>query len=183
MISHVALLRAINVGGTKKIAMSALIDFLEELGFEDGKSLLQTGNLIFQADEKSAAKLEHLLEIEAHKRLALKTDFMVRTADEWAKILARNPFPEEAKTDPSHLVVVLLKDAPSKAAGEALRKAITGREAIHFDGKQAYVTYPDGIGRSRLTSALIEAKLGVRGTARNWNTVVKIAELLQAAGK
>jgi uncharacterized protein (DUF1697 family) len=178
MSSHVALLRGINVGGAKKIAMSALLGLLKDLGFDEGKSLLQSGNLIFRADGKKAAELEHLLETEAHKRLALQTDFMVRTEAEWAKIIARNPFPEEAKTDPSHLVVVFLKESPSKAAAEALRKAITGPELVRFDGRQAYVTYPDGIGRSRLTNTLIETKLGTRGTARNWNTVLKIATLL-----
>lgn len=178
MSSHIALLRGINVGGAKKIAMSALLGLLRELGFDEGKSLLQSGNLVFRTDEKKPAELEHLLETQALKRLALQTDFMVRTGDEWAKIVTRNPFPGEAKTDPSHLVVVFLKEAPSKAARETLRKAIASPELIHFDGRQAYVTYPDGIGRSRLTSALIEAKLGTRGTARNWNTILKIAALL-----
>jgi uncharacterized protein (DUF1697 family) len=178
MSSHVALLRGINVGGTKKVAMSALLGLLKELGFDDGKSLLQSGNLVFRADGKKPAELESLLETKAFKRLGLKTDFMVRTGDEWTNILARNPFSEEAKTDPSHLVVVFLKEAPSKAAGEALRNAIKGPELIRFDGRQTYVTYPDGIGRSRLTNVLIEAKLGTRGTARNWNTLLKITALL-----
>jgi uncharacterized protein (DUF1697 family) len=178
MISHVALLRAINVGGTKKIAMSALLDLLKELGFDNGKSLLQSGNLVFQSDGKKSADLEKLLETEALKRLNLKTDFMVRTTEEWEKIIERNPFPDEAKTDPSHLVVVFLKQAPAKAAGEALRKAITGPETVHCDGRHAYVTYPAGIGRSRLTNVLIESKLGTRGTARNWNTLLKIAALI-----
>jgi len=178
MSSHVALLRGINVGGTKKIAMSALLGLLGELGFDDGKSLLQSGNLVFRAAGKKAAELERLLETEALKRLGLETDFMVRTGEEWAKIITSNPFSEEAKTDPSHLVVVFFKEAPSKAAGEALRKAITGPELIRFDGRQAYVTYPDGIGRSRLTNTVIEKKLETRGTARNWNTVVKIGALL-----
>jgi uncharacterized protein (DUF1697 family) len=177
-ITHVALLRAINVGGTKKVAMSALLGLLKDLGFEDGESLLQSGNLIFRAEAKRPADVEQQLETEAAKRLGLQTDFMVRTADEWAKVIARNPFPEEAKTDSSHLVVVFLKDAPSKAAGDALRKAITGPELIRFDGRQAYITYPDGIGRSRLTNTLIESKLGTRGTGRNWNTIVKIAASL-----
>ena len=178
MSSHVALLRGINVGGAKKIAMPPLLGLLEDLGFDHGKSLLQSGNLVFHAAGKKPAELELLLETEALQRLALRTDFMVRTAGEWAKILARNPFPAEAKSDPSHLVVVFLKEAPSKAAGEALRLAIVGPELIRFDGRQAYVTYPDGIGRSRLTNALIEKKLGARGTARNWNTLLKIAALL-----
>jgi uncharacterized protein (DUF1697 family) len=158
--------------------MSALLGFLKDLGLDDGKSLLQSGNLVFRSNGKSAAELERLLETEALKRLSLNTDFIVRTGAEWARILDRNPFPEEAKTDPSHLVVVFLKAAPSKSAGEALRQAITGPELIHFDGRQAYIAYPDGIGRSRLTNTLIEAKLGACGTARNWNTIVKIGAIL-----
>ena len=178
MSSHVALLRGINVGGARKIGMSALLGLLKELGFDDGKSLLQSGNLVFQSDGKSATELEKLLETETLKRLALNTDFIVRTGPEWARIIDRNPFPEEAKTDPSHLVVVFLKAAPAKSACEALRKAITGPELIRFDDRHAYITYPDGIGRSRLTNTLIEAKLGMRGTARNWNTVAKIGAML-----
>ena len=178
MSSHIALLRGINVGGARKIAMPALLALLKDLGLDNAKSLLQSGNLVFQSDGKSAAALEKLLETEALKRLALNTDFIVRTGPEWARIIDRNPFPEEAKTDPSHLVVVFLKTAASKSACEALRKAITGPELIRFDGRQAYVIYPDGIGRSRLTNTLIEAKLGMRGTARNWNTVAKIGAML-----
>jgi len=178
MSSHAALLRGINVGGARKIAMPALLALLKDLGLDNAKSLLQSGNLVFQSDGKSAAALEKLLETEALKRLALNTDFIVRTGAEWARIVDRNPFPDEAKDDPSHLVVVFLKAAPAKSACEALRKAITSPESIRFDGRQAYVTYPDGIGRSRLTNTLIEAKLGARGTARNWNTIVKIGALL-----
>ena len=96
---------------------------------------------------------------------------------EWEKIVARKPFPEEAKKDPSHLVVVFLKTAPPAKRVEALRAAIVGPEIICCDGKQLYVVYPAGMGRSKLTGALIEKKLDSRGTARNWNTVLKLLAL------
>src|SRR5207302_357737 len=124
--------------------------------------------------------LEHLLEQETAKRLGLRPDFMVRTADEWAAVVAGNPFPEMAERDPGHLLVMFLKQAPAAAAVEALQAAITGPEVIRADGRHAYIPYPDGIGPSRLTSNLIESKLGTRGTGRNWNTVLKLAALARA---
>lgn len=89
----------------------------------------------------------------------------------------KNPFPEEAEEDPSHLAVMCLKEAPSPAQINALADGIIGRERVRAVDAQLYVFYPDGIGRSRLTHAVIERSLGIRGTARNWNTVLKIAEV------
>jgi len=179
MTVYVALLRAINVGGNSKVAMTDLRDLLTDLRLVDARSLLQSGNLVFGSD-KQAADLEQLLEAEAARRLDLRTDFFVRSADEWADVVARNPFPDEAERDPSHLLVMCLKDAPDETAVQALRAAVAGPEAIRSDGRQAYITYPTGIGRSRLTHALIESKLATRGTGRNWNTVLKLADLVRA---
>ena len=92
-------------------------------------------------------------------------------------VVARNPFRKEAERDPSHLVVMFLKAAANAKDLQAVQAAITGPEIIRADGRHLYIVYPAGIGKSRLTNALIEKKLGIRGTARNWNTVVKIAAL------
>ncbi len=174
MTTYIALLRGINVGGHKKVAMPALRDFVAELGFDDVRTLLATGNLVFQANTRTSAGLERLLEAEAEKRLGLRTDFLVRTVKEWAAIIARNPFREEAKSDPSHLVVQFLKRAPDAKAVKAFQAAIKGPEIVRGDGRQLYVVYPAGIGRSKLTHEVIESKLGIRGTGRNWNTVLKL---------
>lgn len=174
---HIALLRAINVGGHKPVAMSDLRDLLARLGLGDGRSLLQTGNLVFRSNARKAGPLETLLEVEAAKRLDLHTDFFVRSGAEWAAIMGLNPFPAEAERDPGHLVVMFLKAEPAEEDVKALRAAITGREVVCTEGRQAYIVYPDGIGRSRLTNALIERKLRTRGTARNWNTVTKLGVL------
>jgi uncharacterized protein (DUF1697 family) len=182
MTTCVALLRAINLPRHNQVAMADLRAFLAGLGFTDPRSLLQSGNLLFRSDSRTTAQLERLLETEAAKRLALRTDFLVRTAREWQDVIARNPFREEAKRDPGHLVVMFLKAAPEAKAVKALQAAIKGPELVRAHGRQAYITYPDGIGRSRLTAAMIEAKLGTRGTARNWNTVVKLGTLSSASG-
>jgi uncharacterized protein (DUF1697 family) len=86
-------------------------------------------------------------------------------------------FEAEAKSDPGHLVVMALKDAPAASAVKALQAAIKGREIVRAAGRHAYIVYPDGIGRSKLTNALIEKTLATRGTARNWNTVMKLAAM------
>ena len=174
---HIALLRGINVGGHNQVAMADLRDLLTQLGLADVRSLLQSGNLVFGANGRSAAQLERLLETEAAKRIDLQTDFFVRTAKEWKDVVARNPFRKEAARDPGHLVVMFLKGAPSVTGVKALQMAITGPEVVAAAGKHLYIVYPDGIGRSRLTNALVDKQLGTRGTGRNWNTVLKLAAL------
>jgi len=175
--TYVALLRGINVGGHKPVAMADLHHLLTQLGLADARSLLQSGNLVFGANGRTAARLERLLEAEAAKRLGLQTDFFVRSAKEWKSVVANNPFSKEAARDPGHLVVMALKDAPKDTDVKALQAAITGREVVRAGGKHLYIVYPDGIGRSRLTNAVIDKLLGTRGTGRNWNTVLKLASL------
>jgi uncharacterized protein (DUF1697 family) len=175
---HIGLLRAINVGGRNMVAMSDLRDLLEALGFARVRSLLQSGNLIFESNELSGASLEQRLEVETTKSLGVTVDYIVRSAAEWQTIIANNPFPNEATRDASHLVVMFLKTAPNAKNVKALEGAIRGPEVIRADGKQLYVTYPAGIGRSKLTGTLIEQILNSRGTARNWNTILKLAALL-----
>ena len=175
MTTQIALLRAINVGGTKKITMADLAGFFVALGFDQVRTIVQTGNVVFVDDSASVSKLEATLETAAKLRLSLDTDFFVRSAAEWQSVVAQNPFPKEAESDPGHLVVMALKETPSAAAVSALQASIQGPELVHAVGNQLYVVYPAGIGRSRLTLKLIERELGTRGTGRNWNTVLKIA--------
>jgi uncharacterized protein (DUF1697 family) len=180
MAVHLALLRAVNVGGRQPILMAELRDLLLSLGFVGVRSLLQSGNLVFRSDARTGTDLEGFLEQEAAKRLDLHTDFMVRTEEEWKLIVADNPFPEEAKRDPGHLVVMFLKRTPSAKEVEALQAAITGPEIVGTKGREAYIVYPSGIGRSRLTNTFVEKKFDTKGTARNWNTVLKLATLVGA---
>ena len=180
MNTHLAFLRAVNVGGTGKISMADLRAWLTKLGLAEAQTLLQSGNATFRSNGSVGEKLEMRLETEAEKQLGLRTDFFVRTAAEWDDVIARNPFPAEAESDPSHLVVVVLKGAPTAAQVKTLQAAIKGREMVRAHGRQAYITYPDGIGTSKLTLPIIEKHLGVRGTGRNWNTVLKMAALEKA---
>jgi len=177
MTTRIALLRGINVGGHAMVSMAALREFLTGLGVGNPRTLLQSGNVVFESDAGTSGALEGLLEAEAAARLDLRVDFFVRGVDEWAGIGAGNPFLHEAERDPSHLLVVLLKAAPDAPVVEALQAAVTGPEVIRASGRQLYIIYPEGIGRSKLTNALIERKLGTRATGRNWNTVLKLEDM------
>lgn len=176
---YVGLLRAINLAGRNQVAMAKLRDLLTQLGFDQPRTLLQSGNAVFGAEPGAAVDLERLLEKEIERRLKVATDFFVRSAGEWGEIVAGNPFTKEAESDPGHLVVMVLKEKPGKDAARDLAAAITGSEVVRVAGRHAYLVYPDGVGRSRLTVALIEKKLRTRGTGRNWNTVLKLEALLQ----
>ncbi len=153
--------------------MTVLRDFLAQVGLQDAKSLLQSGNLIFTSTVRTGAELERFLESEAAERLSLEVDFYVRTPDEWKTVIRQNPFRKEAERDPGHLVVLFLKTAPAAENVAALQADIKGPEIVKAKGKQAYIFYPNGQGRSKLTTAMIEKHLG-RGTGRNWNTVTKL---------
>ncbi len=175
--AQVALLRGVNMGGHKPVSMAGLRAWAETLGLQDVRTLLQSGNLVFRGGAKRGAALEATLEAAAIRGLGLETNFHVRTAAELQVIVARNPFPDAAKNDPARLVVVFLKAAPAPAAVASLVAAIPGREQLRADGRQLYVVYPDGQGTSKLP-ALIDRMLKARGTARNWNTVTKLAALV-----
>src|SRR5262245_22777590 len=180
LVTYLALLRGINLGPHKQVDMTALRNLVAALGFEEVQSLLRSGNLVFLGRKQAGSQLELLLQAEVLKRLDLETVFFIRTAEEWKAVIAANPFPKEAKSDPGHLLVTFLKDPPNPKDVKALQAAIVGREVVRAEGKQAYIVYPDGVGRSRLTNTMIEKKLGTSGTARNWNTVTKLGALADA---
>ncbi len=159
--------------------MTNLRNFLIELGFENVKSLLQSGNLIFGSRSRFGAELERYLEMEAGRRLALEVDIFVRTAEEWKGIVRHNPFRKEAERDPGHLVVLFLKSAPAAKDIALLQADVVGKEVVRAKGKQAYIFYPNGQGRSKLTGAMIEKRIG-RGTGRNWNTILKLDVIAKA---
>jgi uncharacterized protein (DUF1697 family) len=175
----VALLRAVNLAGKRMVAMADLRAMLETMGFTGVRSLLQSGNLVFEAGRRAPAALEAALAAASKKTFAVEMEWFVRTRDEWTDLVAHNPFPDEASRDPGHLVAICLSSAPTKQQVTSLQTSIAGRERVLAHGRTAYIVYPDGIGNSKLTAAKIERALGARGTGRNWNTVLKIAAALE----
>jgi uncharacterized protein (DUF1697 family) len=163
----VALLRGINLGSKRRVAMSDLRELGEAIGLEEVRTLLQSGNMTFRTS-LSREEVEATLEREAKKALGLQTDFFVRSSAQWRSIIDRNPFEKEAKTDPSHLLVMVCKDPQSKSVKVGGAKG----ELVRPSGREIYIVYPHGIAGSRL-------KIDARGTARNWNTVLKLQKILE----
>ncbi len=158
--------------------MGQLRDLLAELGLTQPRTLLQSGNAVFRCAAKTATTLERRLERETEKRLGHQVEYLVRTAAEWNEALAGNPFVAEAARDPARVLAMFLKEAPEPDVVAALEAWIAGPELVRARGRVLYAYYPIDIGHSKLTGSVIERKLGTRGTARNWNTVLKVAALL-----
>jgi uncharacterized protein (DUF1697 family) len=177
METYVALLRAVNLGGDSTVRMDALREVVERIGFEDVRTWLQSGNLVFRGERGGTAALERRLEEQVGRAFAWKPEIFVRTSAEWQTVIEGNPFREAARRDPAHLTVWALRDAPAPSAWAELARDIPGREQVAGGNRAAYIVYPDGIGRSRVTAAWVERRLGTRGTARNWNTVLKLGAL------
>lgn len=181
MATYVALLRGINVGGNKMIAMADLRAALTKAGFSNVRTLLQSGNVVLDAATASPSTLESQLEAEVKKRFSLEVEIHVRTPAEWAAVMKANPFAAEAKRDPGHLLVTFFKTPLDKAKVKAAQAAIVGPERLQADGRHLYMVFPEGMGRSK-AAVVVGKTLGPGGTARNWNTVQKLAALAPMRG-
>jgi uncharacterized protein (DUF1697 family) len=177
MSLHIALLRAVNVGG-RKVLKDDLLGLAQDLGFDDAKTLLASGNLVLWGQGASDAEMERRLEDGLEKRMGLRTEFMVRSPAELKAIIAGNPFPDLVETRPQHLVVNFLKHSVPIADVEVLRASITGRERFEARGKELYIEFIDGIGESMLDRDWRKTRKAPVGTARNWNTVLKLAAMV-----
>ncbi len=178
MASFVALLKAVNVGGHGTVSMPALTRVCGDLGFEDPRTILASGNVVFRYPSAASGGLEDKLEQALREELDLDTVVFVRSSTEWDDAVARNPFQDLATQDPGRLVLAVLKAEATARRWQDLALHNPGRERIQGARCHGYLYYPDGQGRSKLTTALIERILGTRATNRNWNTVVRISGAL-----
>lgn len=165
MTGYVALLRAVNVGGTGKLPMAELKALCEAAGFERVRTYIASGNVVFvgpRGEAKVKAELEKRLRDYAGKPVGA----LVRTASEMAEVLAANPFPDA----PPAKVLVLFLDAAPHPADMAVRHQ--ANEEVRAGKREIYIYFPDGMGRSKLVVSAMKA-----GTGRNINTVRKLAEM------
>lgn len=166
MARFVAFLRGINVGGVK-LLMDELRSICEEAGLQQVRTYIQSGNVLFdsrKSEDTIVSSLEKLLEIRKGRTIAV----ILRTPGELQDIVASNPF---LGAKPSQVGVLLFRDAPPESALENVQ--IPGREEIVWAGRQVYIHYPDGMGRSKLK---LPGAMG-GGTMRNINTITKLAQM------
>ena len=179
---YASLLRAINVGGHNLIPMAALAEVYAAAGGSGVKTLLQSGNVVFR-NSGSPAQLAKKLGAAIEKRFGARPGLFLRTAAELHTALDANPFPQQAKADPSHLVLLFFDGKPPAAAAQTLAAWDRGPDQAKLAGGVLYIYYPKGMGRTKLTSAILERALGAPGTARNFTTVTKLAALCDALEK
>ena len=179
VVRYAALLRAVNLGPHHRVDQAQLRDLAESLRLREVRTLLASGNLVFTAGRTAPAVLERSIEVALAEQAHLQTSVCVRTAAEWEDLIARNPWPEVARRDPSHLLAVVLKSPPTPTQWAELVAAARGPEVVHPGDRVAYIHYANGVGTSRLTSAVIDRALKTSGTARNWNTVLKLGQWLR----
>lgn len=171
------LLRAVNVGGAGKLPMAGLKAMLADLGYDAPETLLASGNAIVGTAEV-ADVVERRVTAALAQTFGLKTQVLARDATELAAVIAGDPFPAFSREHPSGWMAMFLDGEPDAAGIAALAAYCTEGEAVRAGPRALYLTYPNGAGRSKLNGGVIERKVGARGTARNWNTVGKLAAKL-----
>ncbi|WP_052890340.1 DUF1697 domain-containing protein [Thermogemmatispora carboxidivorans] len=186
MTTYVAFFRALNVGGRGMVSMPALKAMHESLGLRAVSTYIQTGNVLFSADESDARMLACQIEERFLQEFGFASRVALRSAADLEEVIAANPFPSEAEQAPERLVVLFLVATPMAEGASALRRlAAAGSEKLQLSarGQELYIWYANGIGRSKLTPAVLERALGCPATGRNWKTVLQIRRLLQQRQK
>jgi len=151
----------------------------ESLGFKEVLPYIQSGNVVFISDEADLARLRRQIEEGFEKKFGFSVEVIVRTSAELGEIIDNNPFQGQQSKESKWVVVMFLAARPGETAQEDLLKTYVGPEELFIIGKEVYIYYPHGIGRSKLSHSLIEKKLKTVGTARNWNTILQLQKLIQ----
>ena len=179
----ISMLRGVNVGPHNRIKMDALRSLYESLKLENPQTYVQSGNVIFRTREKSIPGLAGKIQTAIQKKLGCCPDVILRTTDEMRKAIAANPFPEKVNEEPGKVLVTFLSVEPPRDAAASLSTLKGFPEELHLKGRELYIYFPNGAGRSKLPWSKIDKLLKVTGTARNWNSVQAILEIAQEMEK
>ena len=179
---QIALLRGVMPMGRNRVPMAELRKLLADLGFDGVRTYIASGNAVFRSDELAGAQLEALLEREIAKRIGPSLEVMVRNASAWDRLIADNPFPDDAAKRPSKLLVTVLKSAPNKDGIRAFEALIESPDKCRVINDVAWIVFTAASSLSKLTPAAYRRTLGVSGTGRNWNTVLKLRDLAAQVG-
>lgn len=182
MPTYVALLRAVNVGGTGKLPMADLRALIAGLGYTNVETYIQSGNAVFDAPASGAA-VHKALAAALEKRMGKPVGVLLRTHGQLTRVIAENPFANEAAADGARVHVVFLSaSSPASAAAELDRVVAANpkrRDRFEFRGDTLYLHLPDGAADTKFTPTVISRAVGaaMEATARNWNTVLKLHEM------
>lgn len=175
MTHRIILFRGMNTGSVRA-PVAEQRAMAEEMGLKNPRTLLASGNLVVESD-RPPARLEDEVETAMERRFGLKIAAMVRTPDQWAELVAANPFPDEAAAHPSRILAMVMKTGIREGALEACRALAEGGERVEAAGDVLWFWFPNGQGQSGIFRRATPRLLGM-GTGRNWNTVLKLAEMI-----
>jgi uncharacterized protein (DUF1697 family) len=173
----VTLLRSVNVGGNRKLAMAELRVALEDGGLADVATYIQSGNIVCAGS--SAAKVEKAIEAILEKHAGAPIEAMSRTASVWAAYVDDFPMASEAKDAPARTFLLIAKHKPAAGAADAVAERARDGERIAAFADALAIHYPTGAGQSRLTPTLFDRLVGSTTTQRNWNTALKLREMAE----
>ncbi len=179
----ISMLRGVNVGGHHKIKMDALRALYVSLGLHHPQTYVQSGNVIFTTAERNLVRLARRIENGIEQSFGFRPDVMLRTASEMRDVVAGNPFATRQDIEPGKLLVNFLAAAPSPEARRRILQLQTDPEQLRLAGRELYIYYPHGVGRSKLSTAVLERTLQTSSTGRNWNSVTKMLALAEALAR
>lgn len=175
--SYIALLRGINIGPHKRIKMEALQRALQELGFEDIRTYIQSGNVVFKTASTDTTRLANKIEKKLLSAFGFPVPVIVRTSAELHQVIQKNSFLKEVGIDSSELHVTFLSGSPEKIVLKSLDRIAAGADRFNGGGKEIYLHCPNGYGETKLSNIALEKVLSVQATTRNWKTVTKLYEM------
>jgi uncharacterized protein (DUF1697 family) len=178
MPTYISLLRGINLLGHKRVEMARLREMFEGMGFEQVRTYINSGNVVFKAGRSATSELSRSIEARMQSEFGFSALVISRTAQELGRAIQGNPFVKESRSAPSQVFIGFLAQAAKADAVEKLRARATKAERVHCCSKEIYAYYVGGMGKARLlTHGVVERVLGVSTTMRNWNTVSRLYEM------
>lgn len=179
------MLRGVNVAGHNRIKMDALCALYKALKLEGARSYVQSGNVIFRTKEKNTASLGKKIQNAIEGSFGFRPEVILRTPDELRQAIAASPFLGRRDIEPGKLLVTFLAAEPGPEARATLLSLKGHPEELHLKGRELYIYFPNGAGKTKLPWSQVERLLKTTGTARNWNSITRmlaVAEELEAAG-
>ncbi len=177
MKTYIALLRGINVSGQKKIKMDALRKMFDKLAFEDVRTYIQSGNIVFNTSITSEVQVQQSIKTEIAKSFGFDVHVLVKSVNDLRKILEASPYTDPVDLEAKRVYYVLLKNAPSPDVVPNLDQSDYPNELFHITPSCVYLNCINGAGKARLTNNIIEKKLNVTATTRNHRTMLKLLEM------
>lgn len=175
----ICFLRGINVGGHAKIKMDALRALFVSLKFAEPQTYLQSGNVVFKTSEGNRELVAKRIKQAMSRKFGCSPEIMLRSVADLRAVVSNNPFAKRTDIVPGKLLVFFLAAQPAGSASVSLRQLAIQPEELHLIGRELFIYFPNGVGKSKLPWGRLDKVLQTPGTGRNWNSVTKVLEIAE----